>query len=129
MRRLVIKGVKVRTHKKIEPKKKMKHRTPNKYVNESLGRYRIIRASKWSKGKRNLEKPMRLVVIGFKHGKGQFAEFGKYAVRWQDKMGATFGGSSYNSKEDAVAAFWHKYHEHNESYRPGNISHLPGIAR
>ena len=67
---------------------------------------------------------MRLVVIAYVG-----RTHGSFAVRWQDKSGATFGGYSYETARTAHDAFMRKYLEHNESYRDGNISHLPGIVK
>jgi hypothetical protein len=92
---------------------------PQTNMNES-GSYRIVHATRWSKGGR-IDKPMRLVVIAFVSG--------GYAVREQDKSGATFGGSSFQSKESAHNAFLKRYLNHNESYRRGNVSHYPGIVK
>lgn len=95
---------------------------PQTNPNESLP-YRILHATRFSQGGRG-EKPMRLVVIGYIGRK-----YGQFAVRWQDKDGNTFSGYSYETSRDAHNAFMRRYLEHNESYRPGNISHLPGIVK
>lgn len=95
---------------------------PQRNPNESLP-YRILHATRFSKGGRG-EKPMRLVVIAYIGRK-----YGAFAVRWQDKSGATHGGYSYEDARTAHDSFLHRYLEHNESYRPGNISHLPGIVK
>lgn len=86
--------------------------------NESSS-YIIEYATLWSEGGRG-EKPMRLVVIGY-------TKYPEFAIRWQDKTGATFGGYSYQEKKNAHNAFLRKYLEHNDSYKEGNISHLPGL--
>jgi len=67
---------------------------------------------------------MRLVVIQLVGRK-----FDEFAVRWQDKTGATFGGAAFGTKQQAHNVFLKKYLEHNESYGPKNVSHLPGILR
>jgi len=95
--------------------------TKKTYTNPNEnGRYTIEYATLWSEGDRG-EKPMRLVVIGYKR------EYPEFAVRWQDKSGATFGGYTYQEKETAHNAFLRKYLEHNDSYKKDNISHLPGL--
>lgn len=113
-------------------KRTAQKRMKNKYRNEAQGRYRIIYATKWSKGGRG-ERRTRLIVIAFpikNRGRGDpFSHFGKFALRWQTPDGATFGGGSFNSREDAHHAFLRRYVEHNENYRKGNISHLPGMAK
>lgn len=83
--------------------------------------YTVEYASRWSKGG-HVEKPMRLVVIGY-------TKYPEWAVRWQDKEGNTFGGYTYRSKEDAHTSFLKRYLEHNDSYKQGNISHLPGLLK
>jgi len=98
---------------------------PNAYRNESHGKYRLLHYTKWSKGG-GIEVRSRLVVIAFPSVKG---EFGKYAVRYQNYDGATWGGASFNSHEEAHRAFLEKYLDHNRSFRKGNISHLPGIVK
>jgi len=95
---------------------------PQTNPNESLP-YRILHATRWSKGGRG-EKPMRLVVIGYIGRKN-----GPYAIRWQDKSNATFGGYSYETRENALDGFINYYKRHNQSFGPGNISHLPGIVK
>ena len=90
--------------------------------NES-GTYRILHATKWSK-KGAIDKAMRLVVLGFVG-----REHGGYALRWQDRSGATFHGASFNTRNEAHNAFLRAYLRHNESYGPRNISHLPGIVK
>lgn len=97
----------------------------NSYRNESHGRYRVAHATKWSKGDK-IEKKLRLVVIMFPSVKG---DFGKYAVRWQDRDGNTFGGGSDNSLESAHNSFLREYFDHNASFRKGNPSHLPGLVK
>lgn len=96
---------------------------PKRNTNESQP-YKIIHATKWSKGGRG-EKRTRLIVQEY----AQKNPFGKWAVRWQSYDGATFGGGSSNSEQAAVDRFWKVYSEHNASYKKGNISHLPGIVR
>ena len=90
--------------------------------NESLP-YRILHKTHWSK-KGRIDKAMRLIVIQYAGRK-----YGQFAVRWQDKNMATFGGYSYETKMDAHNAFLKKYLDHNTSYGPGNVSHLPGIVK
>jgi hypothetical protein len=102
---------------------KSTHRMPKRNTNESQP-YKIIHATKWSKGGRG-EKRTRLIVQEY----AQKNPFGKWAVRWQSYDGATFGGGALNSKETATNMFMKKYAEHNDSYKKGNISHLPGIVR
>ena len=102
------------------------HKMPNKFRNEASGKYTVLHATGWSRGKKGLEPRMRIIAVMFPSVKG---EFGKYAVRYQNWDGATFGGGSCNSKPQAFEVFKKKYHEHNASFRKGNISHLPGIVR
>lgn len=103
------------------PKKSatMKHR----YTNESR-KYRILHATKWSTGN-SIEVPSRLIVIAFT----PTYDHGNFAVRWQNRDGSTYGGGSSNTREAAHNMFLKKYLEHNESYRKGNPSHLPGIVK
>jgi hypothetical protein len=102
------------------------HKMPNKFRNEGSGRYHILHMSRWSRGKKGLEPRARIIAIMFPSVK---EEFGKYAVRYQNWDGATWGGGSCNSKPAVFEAFKKKYYEHNASFRKGNISHLPGIVR
>ena len=95
--------------------------------NES-GRYKVIHATRWSKGKKGLEKKTRLVVL--EHYTLTGTEVRGYAVRLQTAPDmATYGGSSYQVKENAENAWLRKYLEHNEMYKTGNVSHLPGLAK
>lgn len=102
------------------------HKMPNKFRNEGSGRYVILHATKWSRGKKGLEPRTRIIAVMFPSIKG---EFGKYAVRYQNWDGATWGGGSCNSKQEVHEIFKRKVHDHNASFRKGNISHLPGIVR
>lgn len=89
--------------------------------------YEVIHATKWSKGG-NGEKKSRLVVIKYSPQKAGY----QFAVRWQTPVGdngPTFGGSSFSNERAAHDAFLKRYLEHNETYKKGNISHLPGIAK
>jgi hypothetical protein len=86
--------------------------------NES-GKYSILYATNYSKGNQ-IENPMRLVVIKYERNS-------EFALRWQDRSGATYGGYSYQTKEQAHNAFLRKYLDHNQAYRKGNPSHLPGL--
>lgn len=95
---------------------------PQSNPNES-GQYRIIHATKWSK-KGRIDLPLRLVVLSFVG-----RQYGAYALRWQGKDGATFGGYSFNTAQEAHDAFLRRYLSHNETYKRGNVSHLPGIVR
>lgn len=101
-----------------------KHSMPNAFVNESRGKYRILHATKWSKGGRG-EVRTRLVVIAF----SKIIGYGDYALRMQNYDGATYGGSAYNTAREAHTAFLRRYLQHNESYREGNVSHYPGIVK
>ena len=88
--------------------------------------YDLIHATRWSKGS-TIEKKTRLVVLKFRKGEGY-----KYAVRWQTPSGdngPTYGGAAYPSERSAHDAFMKVYLEHNEFYKKGNTSHLPGIAK
>lgn len=105
-------------------RKSTKRKYPRGF-NESRGPYRIIHATKWSKGGRG-EQRTRLIVITWP---GNKIGHGNYAIRWETADGATYGGYSFDTQRSAHDAFLHKYLEHNESFRPGNISHLPGIAK
>jgi len=89
--------------------------------NES-GQYYIKYATQFSRGNK-IEIPMRLVVIEYETA----VHRGKFAVRWQDKKGNTSGGYSYDTEREAHNAFLRRYLDHNDSYKEGNPSHLPGM--
>ena len=95
----------------------------NSYTNESR-KYKILHHSRWSTGN-DIEVPTRLIVIQFTplHGHGD------YALRWQNKDGATFGGGSFETEKGATERFLKSVQEHNEWYPAGNPSHLPGIVK
>jgi archaellin len=100
------------------------HRMPHRNTNESRT-YKIAHATKWSKGKAGLEVRCRLIVMVY----NQKDHFGKYAVRWQNYNGATWGGASFNSLEQANGVFMKRYKEHNADFKKGNVSHLPGNVK
>ena len=91
--------------------------------------YDIVHATRWSKGGK-AERKTRLVVLRFNLPAGSTKY--RYAMRWQTdggEDGPTFGGASYPSRRSALDAMMRLYLEHNELYRAGTISHLPGIAK
>ncbi len=91
------------------------------------GPYIITHATKWSKGS-ELELKTRLIVLKFINANKPM----RYAVRWQTGRGdngPTFGGASYGSDETAHMVMLKQYLSHNKSYREGNPSHLPGMAK
>jgi hypothetical protein len=88
-------------------------------------KYRIIHATKWSKGG-GIEVKSRLVVLAFTP---VLEHRDNFALRWQNEDGATWGGSAFTTNEQAHNAFLRRYLEHNATYRAGNISHLPGIVK
>ena len=95
----------------------------NSYTNESR-KYKILHHTRWAPGN-DVEVPTRLVVIQFTplHGHGD------YALRWQNKDGATYGGGAFNTEKGATERFLRSVQEHNEWYPKGNPSHLPGIVK
>ena len=96
---------------------------PYKYANESR-RYRILHATKWSKGN-DIEVKCRLVVIEFTPKLGR----GDYALRLQRIDGATHSGGSFDSVEAAYDQLLEEYVKHNRIYKAGNPSHYPGIVK
>jgi hypothetical protein len=92
--------------------------------------YDIVHATRWSKGS-NGERKSRMVVLKYNPPAGiKMAH--KYALRWQTDGGddgPTFGGGTFATREKAHERFWKEYLDHNEQYRKGNISHLPGVAK
>jgi hypothetical protein len=54
---------------------------------------------------------------------------GDYALRWQSKDGATFGGGSFETETGATKRLMASVSEHNAIYRAGNPSHLPGVVK
>lgn len=86
--------------------------------------YVVIHATKYCKGDKN-EPQMRLVVLEFRPKE----PWGGYAIRYQTKDGATFGGMAFNSKQEAYDVFVQEFARHNSIFRKGNPSHLPGIVK
>jgi len=99
----------------------MSHKMPHRNTNESRP-YVTLYKTGWSRGGRG-EVRTRLIVITFLKKLG----YGDYALRWQNYDGATYGGGSFDHVADAYHAFIKKYAAHNEMYKKGNISHLPGL--
>jgi len=98
--------------------------TKKSYTNPSeSGKYTLEYATLYSKGGK-IDIPLRVVVIQYLEGHHAMP----FAVRWQDKKGNTFGGSSYQDKTEAHNAFLEQYLRHNKSYKEGNPSHLPGLS-
>ena len=95
----------------------------NSYANE-LRKYKILHHTRWAKGN-DVEVPTRLVVVQFTPLRGN----GDYALRWQSKDGATFGGDSFNTEKGATDRFMKSFEEHNAIYRVANPSHLPGVVK
>jgi|WetSurMetagenome_2_1015567.scaffolds.fasta_scaffold112057_2 hypothetical protein len=95
----------------------------NSYTNESR-KYKILHHTKWSKGN-DIEVPTRLIVIQFT----PMRDHGDYALRWQNKDGATYGGGAFETETGATARFMRSVEVHNAIYRVGNPSHLPGVVK
>lgn len=95
------------------------------------GPYEVIYATNWSKGDK-IELKSRLVVIRFKDINKPM----RFAVRWQYQSSTgcndnapTHGGGSFSSKRTAQEAMWKNYLNHNDQFKKGNPSHLPGMAK
>lgn len=91
----------------------------------------ILKATGWSKGREGLEYPSRVVVVSWITPDGNIKEFSRH---WQTKDGSMFWGHyfhprSYDSLERSLEAaiqdFEKTVAEHNATYGPTNISHLP----
>lgn len=96
--------------------------------------FKVIKTTGWSKGREGQEYPSRVVVLAHMKPDGEVYEFSRSWQADTERGISTFWGHYYHPRKygdldesfnAAVEDFERTIREHNSTYKPGNISHLP----